>query len=936
MYKRPLQSIARFDKKSARNKRIVYYCAYTLVFILMASLAFSFFFLRNKGFIWNPDGISQHANSLRYYGTYLRQVVRTFFQSGSLTFPLWDFGIGFGADILTTLHYYVIGDPLNLLTALVPAAKTEILYSALVLLRLFLAGFAFSAYCKKMNRGRFATLCGALSYTFCGYVLFATVRHPYFANPMIYLPLLLIGVEKIFAKEKPYVFILTVFVSAVSNFYFFYVLCLLVVIYACIRFFSLYRSHRVKNALIWAGKFFAYALVGVLMSGAILLPVIALFTSAGRAATEHHVGLFYPLLYYARFLSRFLTGAPGFWTRMNYCAWLLLSIFLLFSKKRRLQYHKIAFVLLTLFLLFPVFGHIFNGFSYVSNRWIFGYSFLLSLLFVYLIPEFLQIEKKQLRALAIASLLFLVVLLCVWDVHEGSFIPAYGFVLLNLAALFFLYRRRKRGKKTGRVLPYTLVTALLICSLTLHAVGLYSPDFSNYITEFFYNGELTNWVQTSAAHHISEFDDDTFYRFEENRCEQDIFKNGTLNSRAYSTGYYFSLNNGAVSQFMAEIQNNARLTGEAEYIGFDNRAIPAALANVKYYVVEESLQQYLPYGYTNLVKTFAWRGNTFCIYENDYALPFGYTYSSILDRTAYEALSPVQKQAALLQSAVVDLPEVPDSFATGLRLQDRSVPYEMIPDAAISLQAGKIIVKEPDAILTLRFNGYSQCETYLRVTNLQYTSVSARQYKTDAQWETLSGKEQRALLGGKVWEPAKATTLFIQSGEVRKRLSFATPDFQFYIGKHDFLINLGYSEGNPNELTIKFPETGEFTFDSLELISQPMDEMAGRIAALKEDVLENVRMEENRVSGTIALDSQKLLCLSIPYSDGWSATVDGKSAGVLQTNTMYCGLLLEPGTHEIVLLYRTPYLTAGILCSLAGLALFTLLVVYRVRKKRRI
>ena len=41
---------------------------------------------------------------------------------------MWDMNIGYGSDILTTLHYYVIGDPLTLLSVFVPAEHTETLY----------------------------------------------------------------------------------------------------------------------------------------------------------------------------------------------------------------------------------------------------------------------------------------------------------------------------------------------------------------------------------------------------------------------------------------------------------------------------------------------------------------------------------------------------------------------------------------------------------------------------------------------------------------------------------------------------------------------------------------------------------------------------------------------------------------------------------------
>jgi uncharacterized membrane protein YfhO len=64
------------------------------------------------------------------------------------------------------------------------------------------------------------------------------------------------------------------------------------------------------------------------------------------------------------------------------------------------------------------------------------------------------------------------------------------------------------------------------------------------------------------------------------------------------------------------------------------------------------------------------------------------------------------------------------------------------------------------------------------------------------------------------------------------------------------------------------------------------------------------------------------LCFSIPYSKGWTAFVNGKKTELLRANTMYMALPLKAGDYEIVLKYRTPGLTLGILISLLAVLLF--------------
>lgn len=107
-----------------------------------------------------------------------------------------------------------------------------------------------------------------------------------------------------------------------------------------------------------------------------------------------------------------------------------------------------------------------------------------------------------------------------------------------------------------------------------------------------------------------------------------------------------------------------------------------------------------------------------------------------------------------------------------------------------------------------------------------------------------------------------------------------------------------------------------------------MDQYNQQINALKENTLQNVSFKTNKISGNIALNKKKILCLSIPYSTGWTAYVDGKKTEILPANTMFMALPLSEGNHSIVLKYCTPGLKAGLVISLVGLILCIILSRY--------
>ena len=76
--------------------------------------------------------------------------------------------------------------------------------------------------------------------------------------------------------------------------------------------------------------------------------------------------------------------------------------------------------------------------------------------------------------------------------------------------------------------------------------------------------------------------------------------------------------------------------------------------------------------------------------------------------------------------------------------------------------------------------------------------------------------------------------------------------------------------------------------------------------------------------------------MTIPYSNGWSAYVDGKKAEMIKTNLMYSGLILSPGYHEIELVYHTPGLRIGFMISLIGVSVTIFLYVLQHHRQKRI
>ena len=184
------------------------------------------------------------------------------------------------------------------------------------------------------------------------------------------------------------------------------------------------------------------------------------------------------------------------------------------------------------------------------------------------------------------------------------------------------------------------------------------------------------------------------------------------------------------------------------------------------------------------------------------------------------------------------------------------------------------------------------------------------------------------------WKQNLRTELnLISSIGVNNNLTYDTEEYSWYNDRHDFILNMGYSDDKITSITISFSDIGIYSFDSLEVICQPMEHYVAQISELRKDVMENVIIGTDSVTGTITLDKLKVLCFSIPYSIGWSAKVDGEETPLYQANTMYMGIPLNAGEHVISLQYATPFLKEGFYVSCASLFLLIIYVIMSERKK---
>ena len=82
----------------------------------------------------------------------------------------------------------------------------------------------------------------------------------------------------------------------------------------------------------------------------------------------------------------------------------------------------------------------------------------------------------------------------------------------------------------------------------------------------------------------------------------------------------------------------------------------------------------------------------------------------------------------------------------------------------------------------------------------------------------------------------------------------------------------------------------------------------------------------------VSVDNTRLLVLNDLYAPGWRAEVDGEQSAIYPVNLIARGVIVPPGTHEIVMNYREPGVVGGALIS----ALTLMLLFVRWYKARNV
>lgn len=882
-----------------------YFVKYTVLFAFTAFIVFSWYIFAGKSLIWKNDGWMQVYRAALFYSESMRNAIKDLITQGRWTFPYWGYNFGEGDDTVTSLAYYAVGDPFTFLYTFVPYSLVYVAYWGMSLLRLYAAGVNYSLFCFEVGKKRdISVLAGAMVYDFCYWGLLNAARHPYFINAMLMLPLVMLGAERLIKNKGWKILTLSVAMMALMNFYHVVFVAAATAVYVVIRL-AIIHGRDIKTSALMILKTGFVAGLGMLMACITLLPTYMVLVTNPRMGKDNVTQLFYPWSHYRKLPMLFLSSGNGvynYWVCMGFAAPVLVALVLLLVRKakgdKELITVRLGWLVCLMFLTFPIVGRATNGFTYVANRWSFSIAMVAAYTVTAMWPYLLDMTKKEKIAVG-AGLAGCFVLVSVLKEsrapmsYSGLIIAALTYVfLLDVGVL------RKISKARSYILLGFVVLGVCMVSFWLN-----SPYGENYVSEAKSMEVARDGIEASdayAAKAVKEnYGDSEFSRFGSER----LTLNAGLNSGISSIQHYWSIGNTAISAYRQEL---ALADGNSyNYKTLDKKAILMALTDVGYYTIPTGWDVKPPYGYEYLDTIYVEHSNVdnwrYDVYKSDNALPLGYTYDGYILKEDWDKYTPEKRQEAMLTSVVLSEAPALTSVKTP-EFDSQVMDYTVSCSENVTETDNGFRVDKDKGEITLSINGLDNSETYLYVKEMNYEPFSS--------YDWYQKKRTSITLG--------LNTDQGTSGQI----TYRTGEDIHYEGRDSYMENIGYSEKGVNEITVKFKRAGIYTFDSLEVYCQPMDNLSTRVAELGKVRLENPVLDVNEVTGSIDAPEDRLLCMSIPYNKGWKAYVDGRETVVYRANIKNMVIEVPAGKHEIVFRYHPPYLLMGGVISVLSLLLF--------------
>lgn len=795
---------------------------------------------------------------------------------------LYSWNTGGGSSFLGNYLNY-LSSPLSFLIFLFDKEDISYAITFIVALKCILSATSFSYYLKKsFNKDNYFLSAFGILYAFSAYFL-AYYWNVMWLDAMIMLPLIALGIEKIFKTGDIKLYTVSLVILFFANYYMGYMCCIFAVLYFFVCFINTYSNDGklnenavyekkystkalMNNVFINRGVKFAFAsIIAALICAITLVPVFMILknSSATSGTFPQTFKSYFDLLdlitsHFALLETTIRSSGdnvlPNIYTGI--LTFILLPLFLVNNKIKLKE--KATYVVLIIFFVFcfnnncaEYIWHAFHFPNDLPYRYSYMYSFIIAVMGYKTILNFKGIKVKDIAYTGLAIISF--VIICqkfLTNKMTNSTIYATIIFVALWCGFLFLLKNKNAQKKT---VSFVLVTFILCETIISSIVGLpLNQDNKNYKENYKTYTDAINYIDNK---------DSGFYRTE--LCY--------LNTRMDPA--YYGYNGISVFSSMAyesysQLQSSLGMQGNKVNSYTYNTQTPVynMMFNIKYLIQTDVSLAPSSNLYKKIYTTSNKKSN---VYESKYNLPIAYCVNSKIDDWVTDEGNPFE-----IQSDFVKL-------ATGYSNVFKPVKYNSTDFDAVS---GDDVTE----------NGTYWLEK----------SDSSSNYGT----ETVS---LSPTIDGNLY-------LYVKSSDLKtitvnsEKVSDITQSMEYA-----YILDLGYHNKGDEVLVSLDASTMESESTSFDFYCYTADDtvVKNMYNSLAGNSLNVESYSDTTIKGTVKAKENCYLYSSIPYDDGWSVYVDGKKAETFEIGGTLLAIELTPGQHKIEYKYFPVGFLYGIIIS---------------------
>lgn len=839
------------------------------------------------------------------YVSYYEMMRDAIWGDGSL---IYSWSRNLSGETLGIFGYY-LASPFMWIIVLLPRTMMCGAIEIMQLAKIGCCGLAMAHYLKKSRKAEeLSQIIFSVSYALMTYIV-VELMNPMWIDGMIWLPMILLGIERLVDEKKMLPFVLPMAIMFISHFYIGYMLAFFSIIYFIYYIFSR-PNHIVAPGFILSGiKFASGGIISALTASVVLIPT---YCSLRLGKLDFSDPSFYPETQFnfyelltKLFQNSYDTVRPEGLPMIACGTMTLLLIPLFFLNTKISIKEKISNAL----LLLAIFGSMYvstvdiawHGFQ-VPNWLPYRYSFTFS--FVMLIMAFRAFENLEgisFKELCVTAFGWICVLIVLAQ-EEFEFFYLFETVWYSVLAIAVFTTLLFLAKKHQKVWMNVIVCAFVCVEVFINAFyTVWSIDcdvvYSTYTSyqDYFIDGrEIVRLV---------EEDDDSKFRMEKtfHRTVNDPMGMGFA-----GISHSSSTMNSPVLKMLKSLGYG--MQGHyTKYTG--DTIVTDSLFGIKYIMYkpdnitpspdprETNRQQYQnelkkpPKHYELYLTPEDTSVDDISVYKNPYALSIGYMADPDILDLKLDSNDPLTNQQNLLKAII----------GNGAKSVYRRIyPYFTDTTNCTTATTGDHIM------YTTTVDGKdSYVEFTLKIENDEHVY---------AFFPTIYQRQCNIWVKADSWDIA----------------NYAFCDY-FFTSEHYSVLDLGsYETGETVKVRMTLAN-GEAIFSDVlfyYLDTPSFEEVYNEIADEQWNITEH---SDTHLYGTVEAKSDGVLFTTIPQEPGWTIKVDGKEVESVTLIDSLIGIELTEGTHTVEMTFWPEYLTLGICVSVLGLSFILIIALFEFK-----